>query len=128
MIKLETENLSRLSFPDFNVLEINLSINEKILNIYVDGAYLEDQKGGGKQLGKGKLSFKNWQSFSVRLFNNDMKNWIVLPHSDFEHLKDICEFQNKNQTICLRGFGIKSGRWLEYKIENSYIDFTFDNL
>ncbi len=128
MIKLEFEHLSKLSFPDFNILKINLNFDEKKMVIFVDGACLDDQKGVSKQLGKGELRFSNWQSFSVRLFNHESNTWIFLPDTNLELLKDICEFQHRNDIFYLRGFGIKSGRWLEYKIEHPHIDFRFDKL
>lgn len=138
MFTLDLEDWNNLSFPDFNVIDIQFSAEQKQLKITVDGAclvdsadaYLENTRVLPKGLGKGDLFFHAWKEFII-LQQNMGSNKLdivscIAPGTEFEVIKDICEFSHKEESICIKGFGKNSGLWTEYRINGAAFEFIFE--
>ena len=106
------EVIRSLSFPDMQVREIEFVPEETILNVVVEGAWLEIDDG--IELGLGTLVFTGWDAVSVNRFDAKTEQWEKMDFA--EPLKDICEFRFQDTETCLRGFGKESNQWLEWKI------------
>lgn len=122
---LDEIHIRNLSFPDFDVEKMQFSPEKKTLKIYVEGAWLDEDEGGG-ELGNGVLFFSNWEFIEIKRFEYITKNWCQVEEVDPEFLKDICEFKFLNSSVALCGFGGKSGEWLEWKITNSKMYAEFE--
>lgn len=81
-------DLKRISFPDFNILIIHFDSKKKILEITIEGAWLENNLRV-KALENGLLKFKAWNQFEIRKFALNGQ-WVNLSNREFEPLKDIC--------------------------------------
>ena len=126
MIKLELHDFQKMSFPDFNVIDIVFKPDEKYLEIQVDGAWIENELTEGRELGKGKLRFRAWENFEIFQYNQNLDNWVKIQFDDFDPIKDICEVKCLKEQICIQGFGNKSGAWTEYKISSPIVECEFE--
>ena len=100
--------------PDFDVETFEFLPKEKKLKIVIEGAWLEED-----QLGRGVLYFNDWANLSIRKYDSDADRWSDLNGSGIESLKDFCEVVFADATICISGFGTKTGQWVEWKIQNA---------
>lgn len=128
MKTLNIDLIRKLSFPDFKVEKIELFPDKKKLIILIEGAWLDLDKG--KELGNGVLVLKNWKGFSIRAFDAESENWneISINKIDDDYLKDICEIEFANNSVSLYGFGKKSNRWMEWKINQAKIHAEFNSI
>ena len=125
-MKILNENMIKnLSFPDFEVEKMEFFLQEKVLKISVEGAWLEIN--GGIQLGKGVLFFKDWESLSINRFNSTSEKWSPIEEASAESLRDLCEVKFFDSVISLCGFGSHTGQWIEWKIVNAKIYAEFDS-
>lgn len=124
MTKLNKEMMKNLSFPDFQVEKMEFSQKNKSLKIFVDGAWLDMEKG--QELGKGVLFFDDWENLSIHAFNPTSEKWITIDIEEFEPLKDICEAKFNESTVQLFGFSKYLGLWIEWKIENAKMHAEFE--
>lgn len=117
--------MAHLSFPDFDVQKIDFSQKDKILKIYVEGAWL-DFEGVG-ELGKGVLFFTDWKNLSFRTFESE--KWTDIDIENFEPLRDICEIIFSNSSVKLSGYTKYSGLWTEWDIQevNMHAEFEKKN-
>ncbi len=60
--------MRHLSFPDFDVISTNYSVDEKTLIITVEGGYLDLDEG--ILLDEGKLYFYQWDSLHIKRYNS----------------------------------------------------------
>jgi len=123
---LDKITMKNLSFPDIEVQKMELSFQEKVLKIFVEGACL-DINGKGLKLNKGMLFFNGWKSLSISKFNHVHENWIEVDISSTEPLNDLCECLFSELEVSLRGFGKITGEWLEWKIirpKEMYAEFN----
>lgn len=125
MKNLDEIKMRKLSFPDFEVEKMEFSPEQKILKIFVEGAWLEEN--GGKRLGKGILFFNNWESLTINRFDPVAETWSLVEIVHPEHLKDLCEIKFFNSNVSLCGFGEKIGQWLEWKIVNTKMHAEFES-
>lgn len=123
----ELNYLNYLSFPDFNVTNIKFESTNRYLKIQVDGAWLKDEKQE-KELGQGDLKFESWADFNISQYNSNLDKWINIPLNEFEAIKDICEIQSDESQVYIRGFGNRSGMWIEYKINSPRITIEFQDI
>lgn len=124
-MKIFEENLIKLlSFPDYEVEKIELSLEEKILKIFIEGAWLDLKDG--IQLGKGFLCFQDWESFSMNRFDPHTEKWFTINELKVEPLKDICEMKFTDHAVYLYGFGKQIGQWTEWKIQKAKMHAEFD--
>ncbi|NGX46713.1 MAG: hypothetical protein K1000chlam3_00074 [Chlamydiae bacterium] len=121
---LDEKVMKNLSFPDFDVEKIEFFPKDKKLKIYIEGAWLDVD--GGSQLGRGILYFNDWENFLVSRFDPDTEQWLLINVFDIEPLKDLCEVKFNNETICLYGFGKRTGHWIEWKIQKTKMCAEFD--
>jgi len=126
MPKLELDEINRLSFPDFNVLEIQFDPKIKYLYIKIDGAWFETENSKGKELKEGTMRFHSWENIILKKYDINCSKWILIAATEFEPIKDICEFQITKKNIYLRGFGKQSGLWVEYELVSPIMDFEFE--
>lgn len=117
-------SMKNLSFPDFEVEKMEFLPEQKILKIYVQGAWLEEN--GGKILGKGILFFKNWETLSMRRYDPILEKWFEEEIANFEELRDLSEVKFFNSNAFLNGFGKRVGHWLEWKIVNTTMYAEFE--
>ncbi len=124
MKNLNEDMMKNLSFPDFEVEKIQFSPQEKILEIFVEGAWLDID--GGIKLGRGVLFSKEWQSLSINRFNPITEKWSTVEEFSPEPLRDICEFKFFDSTVSLYGFGKHVGQWIEWRIVNAEMHAEFN--
>lgn len=105
--------LGLVSFPDFAVLSWRIDIDERCMVIMTDGAYLDE--GHGQSFIRAKLSFSKWDRLRFRYFGAQAEKWHKCRY-DYDELKDICEFDVSEAQIKLRGFGRRTGQWIEIEI------------
>ena len=122
---LNESMMKKLSFPDFEVEKMEFSLKEKILKIFVEGAWLDINEG--IKLGKGILFFNEWESLSINRFNSSTKRWSMVDESSLEPLRDLCEVKFFDCTISLSGFGKKFGQWMEWKIVKATMHAEFES-
>jgi hypothetical protein len=124
---LDSDKIKKLSFPDFEVENMEFSPQEKRLRICVAGAWLDI--ADGILLGEGTLFFDAWENLLITRFDPITEKWSNIMEGDFsfESLKDICEVKVFDSTIFLCGFGRKSGKWMEWKIINARMHAEFNN-
>ncbi|MGL5263763.1 MAG: hypothetical protein ACRDAI_04195 [Candidatus Rhabdochlamydia sp.] len=125
MKNLNKNMMKNLSFPDFEVKKMEFFPQEKILKIFVEGAWLE--MNGGTKLGPGILFFKEWKSLSINRFNPTSEQWFPIPEIPAESLRDLCEVKFSDSAISLCGFGNRTGQWIEWKMENAKMHAEFDD-
>jgi hypothetical protein len=113
-----------LSFPDINVEKMQFSSTGKNLAIFISGGWLDTN--GGQQLGRGVLHFKNWEKLTISRYYSDTEKWAQLDESTIEPLKDICEMNFSDSSICLYGFGKQIGLWMEWKIQKPKMYAEFE--
>lgn len=57
-MKINQEEMKNISFPDYRVEKMEYLPEQKILTIFVNGAWLETDTDKGYRLGRGVLFFK----------------------------------------------------------------------
>jgi hypothetical protein len=124
MRNLDEIMMRSLSFPDFNVEKMEFLPEQKILKVFVEGAWLGIN--GGTVLGKGVLFFNDWDVSSISRYDPILEKWYELEISNSEELRDLCEVKFSNSNISLCGFGKKLGQWLEWKISNAKMHAEFE--
>jgi len=125
MKKIQRFLLPYLSFTDFNVINLNLSLKNKKLTIFIDGAYLNINNG--IYFEKGLLRFTNWESISIRKYDYHFKTWIHLNEiENVESLENICKTSFSKSHVILSGFAKKSGQWMEWEITHAKIVAEFE--
>ncbi len=110
--------LSLLSFPDSQVLKININIENKLLSLSVDNAYLD--RNSGINIDGGILTINDWEQFEAKIYSSEGV-WS----NDFDELKDIGEFTVSDEQIKLKGFGKRTGQWVEYAFSKACAHFTY---
>jgi len=111
-------DISKLSFPDYAVLDINW-IDTSHCIISLNGASLE-QNNHVKHFDGCKLYIEFWDDLKISCYNHELAKWIVQK----DDLIDICEITFDSDFI-IRGFGMKTGLWVEYNFKspkNIYAD------
>ena len=104
MINIQNEQWQLLSFPDTNI--ISMDIKNKSLEICVDAGYLDAPFNF--LMGKGSIIFADYQTINIRSYNPELKQWF----ESSETLKDLCEVEFSDN-VRLAGFSKKSGLWTE---------------
>lgn len=127
MFKLNFDEIKHISFPDFKVISIRIDIKNKVLNLSVEGIWIENKSGIGKELGSNVFNFIAWKEFQIRKNSENLTEWVNVSTENFEGLKDICEFQLLGEEIYLKGFGNQSGLWVEYKIVSPLVEASFES-
>jgi hypothetical protein len=122
---LDSNMMKYLSFPDYEVEEMQIDFQNKKLRISLDGGYLDVSNGG--RLGCGILFLHNWDSVSVMKFDLSDKNGKNLDEGEIEPLKDLCEASFSESLVTLAGFGKKSGEWFEWKILHPQMHAEFED-
>jgi hypothetical protein len=125
-MKILDENIMKdLSFPDFEIEKFEFSPERKILKIFIEGAWLNIDRGS--LLGKGVLCFNDWTNLSISRFDPCTEIWSnVNELTIVEPLKDLCEIKFANSTVYLCGFGKQSGHWVEWKLQGPQMHAEFD--
>ena len=121
---LDSNMMKYLSFPDYEVAEMQIDFQNKKLRISIDGGYLD--VSNGRRLGCGILFLHNWDSLSVMKFDLSDKNGKNLDEGEIEPLKDLCEANFSESLVTLAGFGKKSGDWFEWKILHPQMHAKFE--
>lgn len=117
--------IKNLSFPDAKVTKMEFFFEKKILKIYVTSAWLDLKEG--IKLEKGVLFFNDWKSLLAKRFDPEKKTWSNVNLDSIEQLKDICEVVFSGRSVSLRGFGIKSGHWIEVDITSPKMHAEFED-
>ena len=110
-------NLAEVSFPDENI--VSWSLSEEHLQIELTGVFIEKPISGICE-----MQLANWSNIKVNRFNNKSNQHATID-SDYEPLKDICEFVATPQKIVLKGFGANQGEWLEYTFTNPSVEIRY---
>lgn len=117
---ISTQELQQLSFPDYSVLEMQVSTSENLLVIFVEAGWLSTPHGG-EELKHGTLLFKNWETLQVKLYDHENYRWIEPTGPPVDTLTDLCEAEFSEHHVLLRGFGKHTGQWLEYKVVGHHL-------
>ena len=111
---LSALTMKHLSFPDFEVSKMELSSLDRMLQIQIEGAWLDVE--GGMQLGKGTLFFYGWENLQISRFDPITEKWSIIGGASDEILRDLPDVSFSESITCLYGFGRSSGQWMEWKI------------
>lgn len=113
---LNNHEFQQLSFPDAQILEMQLLAEEQTLVVQLDSAWLAHES-----LEQTNIVLKNWDVLHIRLFEYKQQKWQDLSLSSIDYLKDICEAELSKSEVVFRGFGHKTGQWIEYKIQGKQL-------
>lgn len=122
-MKLDEKMMKNLSFPDCEIEKFEFFPKEKILKIFLDGAWLDIDDGC--QLGKGFVSFDEWENLLISRFSPKTEKWSPVDELTAEFLSDICEVKFSSPIVSLYGFGEKIGHWMEWKIYKAKMHAEF---
>jgi hypothetical protein len=118
--------ISNLSFPDYRVKNFQFLPEKKELKIDVDGAWLDIKSG--IPLGPGFVFFRNWNSLFIRALDGKTDSWHNIEILKYDILDEINDFTVENTVITLSGFGKKTHKWIEWRVENPEIIAQFRDL
>jgi len=125
MEKIKKSLLPYLSFHDYPIESIELLYKEKRLKFFIDGAYLDINNG--IFLGKGTLTFANWESISMKKYDFRIKKWIQINVAEnMDPLDEICESSFSKSRVILSGFAKNCGLWMEWEITHAKIVAEFE--
>jgi hypothetical protein len=113
MMEIKGREIASVSFPDCAVLFWLVDADLHRVAIRTDGAFLDN--GENRNFTRAEMSFTNWSSIGVRRFDVKSNNWERCSY-DYDELKDICEFAVSEKEITVRGFGRRTGHWIELTI------------
>ena len=123
-MKITIEDVNQVSFLDSVVLDGLFEFSKRHLILIVESAWLK--AGDGRvELGCGTLAFQNWKQFEMRSYDASKNVWGFLYDNDFDRIKVICDFEVSGEVVYIRGFGERSGLWIEYKITSAELHFEF---
>lgn len=125
MKKLSAGMMPHLSFPDMQVQKMDFFPRKKILNIFVEGAFLDIDNVG--LIGSGVLYFSEWESIAIRKYDSNLETWLDMPDAEAEQLGDICEFVFNGVEVCVCGFSKSESDWSEWKIINPRMHAEFED-
>lgn len=125
-MKINNENIENITFPDFEVTEMEFLSSEKILSLKIEGAFYSSGENP-KILNNGILKFSGWKSLTVRMYNPELEIWIPAEASSNSSFRELCILELENSKISLSGFGAKNGTWLEWVFENVTIEGEFED-
>ncbi len=121
-MKIQKKLFSKISFPDFEMYKMNVSLIERKIYISIEGAFLDNSKG--IVLGQGEIMIKNFSDIEIKLFNDDKIK--SLNSKDIDILKSIDEYIYEENKIIFKGFGKNTGKWIEYIIYDPSIEMVFN--
>lgn len=116
-------NISEICFPDIDVLKMVCNIPDKKIIVYLQGAYLINTK---EDLGKGVITFSNWEFIQNDKWDPDSKSWIFMSHTKIEEMENLIEFDYVDSTIIARGFAKHLPEWVKLTIVNPEISGEFE--
>lgn len=120
LTKLEIENLS---FPDSDVENMSLCFDHCTLEIKTDSCYLN--VNGGKRLFGCVVKLIKWRMVNISLYESSTEEIKILSPETADNLVDICEFEFGDKII-FKGFGAKTGQWVEYVFTGGEMSVTYD--
>jgi len=120
---LDKRAMKYLSFPDFDVENMELSTKEKTLKVFIAGAWLDIDEGS--QLGRGILYFSDWEKITISRFDPQTEEWLTISEVNTEPLKDLCEVQFADSDVSLCGFSTPSGHWVKWNIQKAKMRAEF---
>lgn len=117
---LTKSEIKNLSFSDYKIESMESDIPHRIIKIITSGGYLSID--GGIRLRSCRVIVKNWQSIEINRYQTQTKQWVKLNTDDIEKLIDICEFEYGEQITFIKGFGEKTGQWIEFIFYNATLE------
>lgn len=121
-------NLERVNFADFNVLETKLDKESKAIIFNLSGGLqLVDDKQ--IELGKGYLTITNYDSIKITSYNAKANIEKVLTETQYEQLSEICEIEVLENKLVIKGFAKFTTNWIEFdiiggKVRGEFLDKT----
>jgi len=107
------QKLGLVSFPDYTVTLWKVDAEIRKITIITDGAFYNDAER--LSFDRAELTFSDWTSICVRYFDAQGDKWRGCSY-DYDDVKDICEFDCFPKKVLLKGFGRRSGQWMEFII------------
>lgn len=132
MIYIKQELIRSLSFDDEPIIKMELNSPEKTLKVFIEGASILDTTNAlfkdrmDMWLGKGALTFKNWNQLTVYCKKHQHEEPLTLNECEFEQLQDILIFEEGENFVKISGQGSQSGHWTEWMIVGSQYDGDFE--
>lgn len=132
MIHIKQELIRSLSFDDEPIIKMELNSPEKTLKVFIEGASILDTTNAlfkdrmDMWLGKGALTFKNWNQLTVYCKKHQNEEPLTLNACEFEQLQDILIFEEGENFVKISGQGAQSGHWNEWMIVGSQYDGEFE--
>ena len=123
MKKLSNIELKHLSFPESEVLSMDLNLEDKIMKLDIDSCYVDLSEG--KRYFECSLELRNWRSLKVELYEASSQKDLILNPVSADKLADICEFEFGEEYI-FRGFGKLTGQWIEYSFSGGELVVNID--
>jgi hypothetical protein len=121
-MKLNQNMFNKISFPDYEILKMEVNLENKIIKIEIEGAFLDISEG--LFLKRGLIIFNDFNRLEMKYYDDNLEIFVLMKNRDL--LKSIDEFiYDKSKTI-LKGFGKQTGKWIEYHIFGAKIEAVFD--
>jgi hypothetical protein len=116
-------NISRICFPDIDVSRMEYKANDKILVMYITGAFIIDTR---EDLASGKIIFTDWEAIHNDKWEHDLKVWVPLNNPSGETLENVLRFECLHSVFNLEGMGKNIAEWIRWKIVKPKIKAEFD--
>lgn len=123
-MKYTYDQFKKLNFSDFNIESMTLDKVSKIVTIKIEGARLKENYDW-LVLSHVLIKIYSWYEISILLYETNNSTWLSLNQDEYDPLKEICETNTDNK-LTLKGFGKRTGQWVEYIFFNAKIEISFD--
>jgi hypothetical protein len=113
------KKIKEFVFSDYCIESMSVDKDAKCILVKIDGALLviNDTYHEYEEV---QIKIFNWDKICISLYENEEKKWVEIQNTDIDTLEEINEIE-ENGNLILRGFGAKTGKWLEYVIEKPMV-------
>lgn len=110
-----SENCQHLTFPDSEILDWRLDLNQRTLEIQVDEAIYDDDLNV-RRLPEGTLRISDWENLEVRSYAGRT--------GDKEALVDMIDVHFDENMVRLRGMGSQSNEMVDWIFTKATYSFV----
>lgn len=120
-------NLEKLNFADFAVLETKLDSESKSITFILSGgSQLVDNKR--IELGEGYFEIIKYDCISIISYNAKENIEKVHTENQYEKLGEICEIEVYENKLIIKGFAKITANWIEFEITGGRVRGEFLDL
>lgn len=119
-MEIIVNNFDNLCFNDWPIDNMSLDLPLKNLEIKTQGAYL-NVNDRTKHLDNCLIKISNWQSIKISIYDHEKEEWFQVKDDMIDFLKEIDGLEVNGGQLFFRGFGRKTGKWVEFAVTNPVI-------